>query len=49
MGETGNWFLDSPGFPVVVTLKNLRSYDTGAEDDDWNWGWWAYGFPALNE
>jgi hypothetical protein len=49
MGNTADWWLDGPGYPSVLTLKNLRSFETGYADDYWNWGWWAYAYPALTQ
>jgi hypothetical protein len=40
MGEAADWLVEGPE-PHNFVLRNLRSFETGACDDYWNWGWWA--------
>ncbi len=44
MGNTAEWSWNNGQF---LMIRNLRSYETGADDDDWNWGWWAAGWLTL--
>ncbi len=40
MGSTVEWIWNSGHY---MTVRNLRSFETGYDDDDWNWGWWLTG------
>jgi len=47
MGEQAEWVLANPNSNQYVTVRNLRSYVSGACDDDGNWAYWVT--PSLFE
>jgi hypothetical protein len=47
MGETRDWQLNGPNGPILWTVRNLRSFESGYCDDYWNWAYWLR--PALPE
>ena len=48
MGETREWIQAGYGGSHVLTVHNLRSYETGWCDDYWNWGYYIYGSEMLD-
>jgi len=49
-GETGTLDLTvGSGVLQHLTVHNLRSYQTLACDDYWNWAWWAVGSADTND
>ena len=49
-GETGTMDLTvGSGELQHLTVHNLRSYQTLACDDYWNWAWWAVGSADTND
>jgi hypothetical protein len=45
MGQESVWVWDSGVDATYQTVRNLRSFETGAVDDYWNWGYWMTGTP----
>ena len=45
MGETRFPIVLAPG--ETLTVRNLRSYESGACDDSWNWAYWAVRSETL--
>lgn len=40
MGATAAWNIPIVGGTQNLRMRNLRSFETGACDDYWNWAWW---------
>jgi hypothetical protein len=40
MGATADWSIPINGGVQNLRVRNLRSFETGACDDYWNWAWW---------
>ncbi len=40
MGATADWSIPINGGVQSLRVRNLRSFETGACDDYWNWAWW---------
>ena len=40
MGTERSWVFDGPMGQEAVNVRNLRSYESGACDDHWNWAFW---------
>ena len=40
MGATTDWNIPITGGAQNLRVRNLRSFETGACDDYWNWAWW---------
>jgi len=49
MGQEREWVQAGYGGAHVLTVKNLRSYETGWCDDYWNWGYFIYGSGMLDQ
>jgi hypothetical protein len=47
MGETKNAPLQSPKGLGTVMVRNLRSYETGYCDDNWNFAYYMYWQPPT--
>jgi hypothetical protein len=46
MGESSDWYWQPTS---MMTVRNLRSFETGQVDDYWNWGFWLTGELAIDE
>lgn len=40
MGASSEWVIPINGGTQNLRVRNLRSFETGACDDYWNWAWW---------
>jgi len=40
MGSEQSWIFEGPLFQERLNVRNLRSYESGACDDHWNWAFW---------
>jgi hypothetical protein len=47
MGGEAEWYWDVSVWPEYHRARNLRSFETGFEDDYWNWGYWMTGAPQA--
>ncbi len=48
MGVSHQWVQAGFGGSHVLTVRNLRSFDTGECDNDSNWGYYIYGSEMLD-